>query len=82
MILQGDLNLLAIQKNFLKKNYVNVTGNVPLHVPDEDDKRVLSLLWENKVQGWWLYKEDLIGHEICTEVEWLEELRAFVERRR
>ena len=82
MILQGDLSQLAIQKIFLEKNFVDVTGNVPLYVPDEDDKRVLATLWVHKVAGWWNYKEDLIKHEICNESQWLEELSASVERNR
>jgi hypothetical protein len=74
--LQGDLNQMAIQKRFLKKQLFEV-GQVDVYptIRYEDIKQALILLYFNRVEGWWNYKSELLKFEICTEDEFKSSLK-------
>jgi len=81
MLLKGDLNQLAIQKGILER-WLEVSNTIPPRIDDKEDEDTLNIFWDNKVAGWWNYKEEMIQLGICTEEQWLNELKLSVERNR
>ena len=76
MYLEGDLNQMVVQKNYLQDIgfVLNQVGVYPV-VKRENVKRVLYTLWFNKIDGWWNYYSKFIDYAICTEEEFTSALR-------
>ncbi|MCF7957936.1 MAG: hypothetical protein K9M57_05740 [Phycisphaerae bacterium] len=75
-LLKGTRNQRSSQKIFLEEKgfKIGFTKAHPGLMGLTDFKKALTLIWENraKIKGWWHYKKELIGLEICT----LEEFNA------
>lgn len=80
--LNGDLNQMYTQENFLRNRGISVTvdGGIPM-VKTEDYERSIRAIYGNRIIGWWNYKESLISLGICTEEEFVKELKWLVERK-
>jgi hypothetical protein len=66
--LEGDLCQMGNQKRFLIEHGIRTEQvNVYPVVKGSDLKRALTLIWENRVDGWWHYKNEYVKLEICTE---------------
>lgn len=78
--LDGDLNQMAIQKQFLEKNNlrVGINGGVPGLFSEEDFITALRLIWTNKVDGWWgqRYQTRYIRYGICSKEEFDQALHS------
>ena len=65
--LKGDLCQMSSQRRVLNSNGIGTkqTDVYPC-VKESDIPQALSIIWSNKVEGWWHYKKDYIKHSICT----------------
>lgn len=81
MQLKGDLNQMAIQKGILE-GWLEVSNTIPPEIDDSEDKDSIDIFWMNKIAGWWNYKDELIEYGICTEEEYINELKLSVDRNR
>ena len=75
-LLNGDLNQMGIQKNFLREQDFNV-GQVdvyPALQTQEEYDRAITLIWERRVAGWWHYESRLVELEVCTKEEFSQAL--------
>lgn len=74
--LDGDLNQMSTQKNFLIKEGFDVKqSSVYPIIKEEDKKKALTLIFENKIQGWHHYFREYIELKICNEKEYRRLLR-------
>jgi hypothetical protein len=66
----GDLNQMSIQKSFLINHAIDV-GQRDVHpvLKECDVLQALTLIYTNKVEGWWHYQEQYIKYSICTKEE-------------
>lgn len=73
--LDGDLNQMYTQMDFLRRKGITVTvnGGIP-RVNDSDYERSIRLIYENDVIGWWNYRNDLISLDVCTKEEFMKRL--------
>lgn len=67
-LLDGDLCQMSTQEEFLRSHGFDVGRcNVyPAVRTEEEFKRALRAIWENKVAGWWHYKDKYGKYGICT----------------
>ena len=66
--LEGDLSQMANQRDFLEKRGFRV-GRIDCYpglFTEEDYRKALTAIWENRVDGWWHYDEDYVKYGICT----------------
>jgi hypothetical protein len=70
-LLHGDLNQMGIQENFLRKQGLDVGRNnvYPGFRTEKEYQNALSLIWNNRVEGWWNYEHEFLSAEICTQKE-------------
>jgi hypothetical protein len=73
---KGDLCQISKQGDLLFNYDINVLmSNVyPTVETEEEYKKALSLIWANKCEGWWHYKEDYIKYGICKKSEYVKRL--------
>jgi hypothetical protein len=66
----GDLNQMSKQKSFLINRGIDV-GQRDVHpvLKDCDVLQALTLIYANKIEGWWHYQEQYIKYNICTKEE-------------
>lgn len=72
--LSGDLSQMLTQGEFLRdKGFVvgQVDVYSALRTQKEYDKAI-TLIWEDKIAGWWHYRERLVELGVCTEEEFKE----------
>ena len=75
--LNGDLSQMSNQRSFLSSKGISLKqNNVYPCLRDIDVKKALTLIWENRVDGWWHYKERYVQHEICTEEQFNNRLKS------
>ena len=68
--LSGDLSQMATQKQFLSNmGIVTKQNNVYPCLRQVDIEKSMTLIWKNKVEGWWHYKDQYVKYGICTEDE-------------
>lgn len=68
--ISGDLNQMAIQKRVLSQHGIQtVQSDVYPTVSMEDLPKALQIIWKNKVEGWWHYKDEYIKYSICSAEE-------------
>lgn len=68
--LSGDLNQMSIQKSFLNNIGIETKQNdVYPCVKEVDKSAALKAIWDNRVEGWWHYKDEYVKYSICTEKE-------------
>lgn len=67
-LLDGDLSQMLRQEEFLSSRGMDVGHSdvYPGLYTEEDFKKALKLIWDNRVDGWWNYKTEYINHAICT----------------
>ena len=68
---RGDLRQIAAQMEFLRKHGFQI-GSVnafPAVRTEEDLKKGLTLIWNNKVDGWWNYKDRFSRYGICSDAD-------------
>ena len=59
-LLDGDLNQMIIQRNFLLSHGFEVLqNNVCPSLNKEDLKRALTIIWQQNVEGWWHYQKKI-----------------------
>jgi len=76
MITKGDLNQQAIQRELLRKSgFAYKTEDVYCIIHAISVKPFLTIMFAHKIEGWWLYNEELIAHGFCTVEEYREQLR-------
>lgn len=82
--LNGDLNQMSIQADFLRAQgfTIRFSDVYPVIETEDDFKRALKLLWDRQVAGWWHYRERMIEYGICTNESWTNKLQAYTETRR
>lgn len=74
--LSGDLCQMSSQRTFLNSRGIQTKqNNVYPCVRQSDVSEALRLIWINKVDGWWHYKDDYILHSICTNEEFMTYLK-------
>lgn len=74
-LLDGDLNQMSIQRNFLlSRGFEVLQNNVYPSLSKEDLKRALTLIWQQNVAGWWHYQKKYEELEICTAEEFKNKL--------
>lgn len=80
----GDLNQMSVQKAFLQDNFFEVgqCGVYPAVKDQETFDRAIKAIWENRVEGWWNYKDKLITLQACTNDEFMAALKVSVETSR
>ena len=69
----GDLCQMYEQRSFLRGHKIVVFKRNKLQQLDVE--KALKLIWENKVQGWWLYEDQYLKHGICSQQQLTEALR-------
>lgn len=68
--LSGDLCQMSTQKGFLCNQGFDVSQrDVHPVLKEEDVPRALKLIYQNRVEGWWNYKEKYVKLSICTAEE-------------
>jgi hypothetical protein len=75
--LSGDLAQMASQKEYLSRNGFDVgqCGVYPALKSEEEFKRSLALIWENKAWGWHNYERYYVQYGICSNEEFWAALR-------
>ena len=75
--LNGDLSQMSIQKNFLSRRGFSIQQNdvYPCLKP-EDTKEALKAIWENRIEGWWHYKDKYVELGICQKEDFDKRLQA------
>ena len=78
---QGDLNQMATQELFLRRRGYNVkqVDVYPALQTEGEYVSALRRLYDNRVIGWWCYRDQLVKYEICTLDEYRAELKKSVE---
>jgi hypothetical protein len=79
--IRGDLHQMSIQKSFLSRYRVNIQqqGVYPA-IKQIDVPKVLELIYENRVYGWWHYKDEYVALKICTKDEFDKALERQCEK--
>lgn len=71
----GDLSQMATQDLFLRRNGIKLNrSNVYYIIQEVDVKLALTMIWENKIEGWWHYEEEYVEHGIITKEQFRERL--------
>jgi len=72
----GDLCQMAEQKNFLQRRGFNIIMSdvYPTVKTEEEFKKALRLIWDNKIEGWWHYIEYYVKYGICSRLEFRKAL--------
>ncbi|MFA6158826.1 MAG: hypothetical protein WC763_04390 [Candidatus Paceibacterota bacterium] len=68
--LSGDVFQLATQEKALLNAGLSV-GRADIYpglYDVEDFKRALTIIWKQKLEGWWHYRAEFIRHSICDEL--------------
>ena len=74
--LDGDLNQMRQQREFLDRNGIETRqNNVYPCLRASDVKEALTLIWNNRVPGWWHYEKHYVENNICTKEEFLSRLK-------
>lgn len=75
--LGGDLNQMSAQRNFLNSRGITTKQNdVYPCLKQEDVEKALTLIWTQRVEGWWHYKDKYVEHNICTAEEFDTRLKS------
>lgn len=74
--LKGDLSQMYTQMKFLqcRMYHMKITTGVPVIHIDEYNQAVRDI-FNYKVSGWWNYKDDILSLGLCSEEEFLENLK-------
>lgn len=69
--LQGDLCQMLAQKKAMDLYGVPyiMQDVYPTIEGDNDYKRALIIIWDDRIEGWWHYKEEYVRFGICSEEE-------------
>jgi hypothetical protein len=78
--LEGDLNQMSQQKAILSCHFEIKQRDVYPVLKNEDVPQALKFIFDNRVPGWWHYKEKYVTLNICTVAEYNETLRASVNQ--
>lgn len=75
LTIRGDLVQMGTQDLFLRQRGITLKhSNIYPIVEEVDVKKVLTMIWVNKVDGWWHYEEEYIEHGIITKEQFRERL--------
>lgn len=75
--LDGDLRQMGIQESYLRQFNIKL-DSWDIHryfVSEYDYKLSLRIFWNNSVDGWWNYKDELIKYDVCTLDQYNDKLR-------
>ena len=75
-LLRGDQAQIDVQERFLQDSGFRIgrAGSCPGFYTGADFKSALALIWSCRVDGWWLYGQELMENDICS----LEDYQAVV----
>lgn len=60
--LDGDLCQMSAQRSFLNNHGIStMQNNVYPCVRESDVKNALTLIWDNRVEGWWHYEKNYVS---------------------
>lgn len=83
---QGDLHQLGEQELFLRHQGFNVdhiTGFPALVlVTKEEYISALRAIYDQYVDGWWNYQDECVRHRICTEDEFKQKFKHYMQGRK
>ncbi len=70
--LNGDLATMSAQKSFLMHRHGFDIGQSDVYprLKEKDIIPALTIIWNSRFQGYWLYHDEYIKYGICTEEEW------------
>ena len=78
---KGDLNQQAIQRKLLRTESISYEEvDVYCSVASEDVERFITTMYIRRIEGWWLYNEELIKYNVCTVDQYRDSLRESVGR--
>ena len=69
--LKGDLGQMAAQERYLLDRGFDMrrSGGIPGFRTKEEYEHGLKIIWQFMVEGWWNYRNELLGLGLCTEEE-------------
>jgi len=75
--LSGDLGQMGTMAARLRRAGFDVRNSdvYPVIQGEDEIKRALQYLWDNRVDGWWNQERAFIKYGIATHDEWLTRLR-------
>jgi len=74
--LDGDLSQMSSQKRFLNERGISTKqNNVYPCLRQSDVKEALTLIWEQRCDGWWHYCKYYVEFGICTKEEFNNRLQ-------
>jgi len=77
MLTKGDLNQQAIQRKLLRNSSIkHERVDVYCEISEEYIKEFVTLMYTNRIEGWWLYNEELISYNVCTVEQYRESLHS------
>jgi hypothetical protein len=82
--LQGDLCQMFTQKKAMDLYEVPyiMQDVYPTIEGEKDYKRALVIIWDDRIEGWWHYKEDYVRYGICSAEEFDTRLHKQVESKK
>jgi hypothetical protein len=76
--LRGDLCQMSEQRSFLNSRGIQTEQNdVYPCLKSIDIKNALKLIWSNRVEGWWHYKDEYVEYSICSEEDFRNRLKNY-----
>jgi len=81
---QGDLHQLGVQELFLRQQGFNVkqVDMLPALTTKEEYIRALRAIYNQYVEGWWNYQYQCVRYGICTEDEFKQKFKSYMQRRK
>ena len=74
--LDGDLLQMSNQRRFLNERDIQTRqNNVYPCLRQQDVVMSLSMIWSQKCDGWWHYREKYVQYGICTEEQFYNYLQ-------
>ena len=76
-----DLSKMGQQEEFLVKKGFDIGHQdvYPAVKTEEEYVKGLQLIYENKVDGWWIYHDDLLKFGVCTHEEYTVQFDLMIE---
>jgi len=74
--LDGDLSQMSSQRRFLNERGIQTRqNNVYPCLRESDVLKALQLIWEQRCDGWWHYRDKYVELNICTKEDFNNRLQ-------
>lgn len=81
--LEGDLCQMSAQADFLRRRGFDIKqNNVYPCIKEKDKKKALTLIWDQRCEGWHHYEKQYVEFGICTSEEFRHRLGVVVKQKR